>query len=111
MATMSALGAGAATSAYRSVRRLPSSLSSPHSAGKSRFADRMAPWHCVGVPAVQATKTRERPKSAAPTVRVTNLVLSFSADNCSSDTSDVVAPVQAALVRRWILFSAPSNAG
>ena len=48
MATMSALGAASATSAYRSPRRLPSSLSSPHSAGKRRPANRMASWHCAG---------------------------------------------------------------
>ena len=73
MATMSALGAAPATSACRSVRRLPSSLSSPQLAGKRRFANRIASWHCVGVPAVQAASTEKDPnrplqRSESPTL-------------------------------------------
>src|SRR5215218_5644659 len=111
--TMSALGAASATSAYRSVRRPPSTLSPPGGTTSSPSAPLISIWHCVGVggTAVQAASTWERPKSAAPTVRVTNLVLCFSADNCSSETSDVVAPVQATLARRWILFWASSRYG
>ena len=67
------VGRRSATSAYRSVRRLPSSLSSPHSAGKRRYANRMASWHCAGVPAVQAASTPRDPnqplqRSESPTL-------------------------------------------
>src|SRR5512133_13177 len=104
---MSALGAalGAATAAYR-VLRLPPSLVN------SAAARPISTWHSTGGTAVHAASTWERPKSAAPTVRVTNLVSSSSAAvSCLPLTSDVVAPVQAALTRRSIRILGSSRYG
>jgi hypothetical protein len=106
------VGVASATSAYRSVRRPPSTLSPAGGTASSASALLIAVWHCLGGgTAVQAASTSERPKSAAPAVRVTSLVPCVSADNWSLATSDVVAPMQPALARRWIWFSASSKAG
>src|ERR671913_2481066 len=109
---MSALGAASATWAYRFVRRFRScSLPPPHETDNRASACSIAGWQFVGTGAVHAATTPERFKSAAPTVSVTNLVPRFSADNWVLTTSEVSAPVQAALERRWIRFSASRRYG
>jgi hypothetical protein len=78
----------------------------------SAAARPISTWHSTGGTAVHAASTWERPKSAAPTVRVTNLVSSSSAAvSCLPLTSDVVAPVQAALTRRSIRILGSSRYG
>src|SRR5215207_1754329 len=109
---MSALGAASATWAYRSVRRLRTcSLPPPHETDNRANACSIAGWQLVGTGAVHAASTPERFRSAAPTVRLTNLVPRFSADSCVLTTSEVSAPVQATLARRWIRFSASRRYG
>ena len=59
----------------------------------------MASWQPTGGTAVHSVSTPERSKSAAPTVRVTNPVSWFNSDGSVLITSDVDAPVHAALAK------------